>query len=415
MRNIINKVLNRYSYHPEAVIISCFFNPQNSPYRTKAFNKFYQSIKHLNYRIVEAVIGDSAAQLPVEDPNISRVYTDDLLWHKEGLLNKIISDLPKKYKYVYWVDADVIFTNKNWLVDGVKALQENNLIQPFKFCFHLEKDKEKPDPELEVAKDSGYTYYPLEGSDRSKIRFWNSFACRHSFFRDSNHNCYDIHGHVGFAWGARREILDSLPLYDKALIGGADHIMAHAGAGHILHSCITKCFSDDLDQIREWSCKFYNLVKGKIGYVEGDLYHIWHGDIKKRDYFNRIKNFSKVSKEIKVKDSNGLYTYPKSKKGTEARKYVHSYFSSREEASKDDGFLNSYLYGYITDDALIGTVIGRNPMGAILGEMANPGQDSPAPSNSTNSLHHPIPMDMPLEAPSPQSHAPECEYPPNFS
>lgn len=30
---------NKYKTHSEAIVISCFFNPQNSPYRIKAFNQ----------------------------------------------------------------------------------------------------------------------------------------------------------------------------------------------------------------------------------------------------------------------------------------------------------------------------------------------------------------------------------------
>jgi hypothetical protein len=41
----------------------------------------------------------------------------------------------------------------------------------------------------------------------------------------------------------------NMPLYDRALIGGADHIIAHAAAGQIPHSCITKSFTDNLDEV----------------------------------------------------------------------------------------------------------------------------------------------------------------------
>ena len=46
---------DKYHTHSEAVIVSCYFNPQNSPYRLKAFNIFYESIKHLNHSIIECV------------------------------------------------------------------------------------------------------------------------------------------------------------------------------------------------------------------------------------------------------------------------------------------------------------------------------------------------------------------------
>ena len=119
---------NKYHTHSEAIIVSCFFNPQQSPYRLKAFNHFYERIKHLNHLIIECVIGDRSAQL-AETKNIKRVYTKSLLWHKETLLNMAISQTSQKFKYIFWVDADVIFTNLDWLVDGVKELRSHQIIQ----------------------------------------------------------------------------------------------------------------------------------------------------------------------------------------------------------------------------------------------------------------------------------------------
>jgi len=71
-----NTFLNRgrYKTHSEAVIVSCFYNPQNSPYRLLAFQKWYHSIKHLNYRIIECLIGpDAKSQLPDEWTKIGKV------------------------------------------------------------------------------------------------------------------------------------------------------------------------------------------------------------------------------------------------------------------------------------------------------------------------------------------------------
>src|SRR4051812_40308794 len=119
-----NAFLNqgRYKTHSDAVIVACFLNPQNSPYRLLAFQKWYRSIRHLNHRVIECTIGDARPQLP-ESPYIRRVRAESLLWHKETLLNLLIADLPKNFEYVFWLDADVLFTNDRWLVDGVEVLQ----------------------------------------------------------------------------------------------------------------------------------------------------------------------------------------------------------------------------------------------------------------------------------------------------
>jgi hypothetical protein len=419
---------DKYKSHPEAVIISCYFNPTGNPYRLKAFNAFYNTIKHTNHRIVECVIGDSKPELPITD-SISRIYTKDTLWHKETLLNNIIKTLPKEFKYVFWVDADVLFTNKKWIIDGVKELKTSNIIQPFEYCVHLNQDETKPSFDLEKEKKT--TFSP----ELRHPMVWRSFSANHKTGISGDEN-YDKHGHVGFAWGARREVLDAVPLYDRALIGGADHIIAHAAAGHFNHKCIIKSFTEDIDAVMDWSYIFHNVVDGKIGYVAGDLYHIWHGDLKKRQYLKRIQEFTPISKDIKKRDENGLYV-------TEDDSYVKNYMENREntgstettgtlefmekfektvklpkkpikvqtagvygttnkltkklhESAKkkgfarpsetndelrrrlvrenpnaDSSFIDSLLLGYLTDSTFDGTIMGGNLLGAMIGDALN--------------------------------------------
>lgn len=400
---------NKYKTHSEAVIIACYFNPQGNPYRLTAFNKFYDSIKHLNHRIVECVIGDTQAELP-ETEFITRIHTPSLLWHKESLLNKIVSELPQEFKYVFWLDTDVIFTNKKWLLDSVESLQTNNIMQPFEYCVHLDQDQTEPSFDLDFER----TYVGDPKTRHSKM--WRSFCANHNTSSDLSCDVnYDKHGHVGFAWGARREVLDIMPLYDKALIGGADHIMAHAAAGQINHSCITKSFTDDIDAVNAWSRLFYLVVNEKIGYAKGDLYHIWHGDLVKRQYLKRIQDFTSTAKNITERDENGLHV---TTNGDD--EYVKQYFDHREDTQKDeawpvfkamaeidekskvkkprakrvkkdleverrqyrerlveqypyedDSFIESLMLGYLTNSTVEGSLLGGNILGAAIGDALN--------------------------------------------
>ncbi len=310
---------SRYKGHPEAVIVSCYFNPENSPYRLKAFNRYYETIKHLNHRIIECVIGDKGVpQLPKVE-SIQVIRTENLLWHKESLLNKIIAELPPHFKYVFWVDADVLFTNRNWIPESVEQLQgEARILQPFEYCVHLNKDEEKPSFDYEKEKVNANKF------NRHK-QLWRSFSANYMTTDFADCADYNKHGHVGFAWAARREVLEKCPLYDRCLIGGADHIIAHAAAGHIPHDCITKAFADNIDEVNKWSQNFFKIVAGKFGCISGDLFHLWHGDTDRRQYLKRIKDFTPENKEIRHKDENGLYVT-----GKEDSPYIKEYFRNRE-------------------------------------------------------------------------------------
>jgi len=321
--------IDRYRTHSDAVIITSYYNPTKSLYRRKAFKIFYNSIKHLNHRVIECVFDGEESELKSMVKNLTIVKTNTVLWHKESLLNYLILDLPRKYQYVFWVDADVIFSNKNWLVDSVNKLQYSNMIQPFEYCIHLEPAELKPSFNVDTryVLDNIYQHLKMIGHNR---KVWKSF-CYNQVEKANSDGCseeYNTHGHVGFAWGIRRNILDIIDLYDKALVGGADHIMAHAAVGQIPHTCITKSFTDNIDEVNEWSNKFYGQVQGSVSYTPGNLYHIWHGDLAKREYLKRVKEFTIKSKNITEKDENGLYV-------TEDDTYVRDYLKKRDSIENE--------------------------------------------------------------------------------
>jgi len=373
-----NDVKGQYAGHSDAVIIACFFNPSNNPYRLLAFQKWYRSIKHLNHRIIECLIGDNAkSQLP-KSKYITQINTASLLWHKEALLNRVLFNLPQNYKYVFWLDTDVLFTNKNWLVEGVKQLQSHNIIQPFEYCVHLQQNQLTPDFDLKLHRET------VSDPKKRHPQVWRSFAANHATTTFSRDTDYDRHGHVGFAWGARRELLDQVPLYDKALIGGADHIMAHAAAGHIPHQCITKSFTDNISEVERWSKNFHYVMCGKISYVSGDLYHIWHGAIENRQYLKRIKDFTPETTKIQTRDDNGLYV----KVGN--NKYMEEYYRQREVVAVtnfnglDDGFTSDMGYSIWDYMAMVSVINSNSP--------------SPSSALETN-LNLGISPEIPAEAP----------------
>ena len=337
--NIVNWLKGRYRTHSQAVIVSCFYNPTNSPYRLAAFNRWYETIKHMPHMIAECLIGGQAeSQLP-DTESIIKIRTPSLLWHKEALLNRLIKGLPDKFRYVFWVDADVIFLNPRWLIDSVRLLQTGTaILQPFKYCTHMEKDQETVDKLVLMSRheeldSAGFYEHDLPSTPvPGTMRTWRSFGSNYGNGRSWRNN-YDQHGHVGFAWAARREVLDRIPLFDKGLIGGADHVIAHAAASHIPHTCIRRAFADDIEAVVKWSYEFrdacvaFSSSSGRrVGFVKGDLLHIWHGELKDRQYAQRVKEFTGMTKNVHTRDANGLFVTD----DLATQAYTHSYFQKRD-------------------------------------------------------------------------------------
>lgn len=344
-----SSIVQVYTNHPDAVILACYFNPKNNEHRKLAFLRFYESIQNCNHRIIECVVGESDFLFPSETPHIRQVRTSCLLWHKEALLNILIRELPARFKYVFWVDGDITFTNKNWIVDSVEKLQSScTIIQPFRFAIHMEKGEVKPSPATLAQKDGcGDMIEP-----KTMRRVWRSYGSVVEDYRAARGNYvdssiveYDLHGHVGFAWGIRREILDSCGgLYDRALVGGGDHIMAHAvmTAPPNVHRCIQKCHTEpeELRMIALWSRTFHSLCGMRLGSCGGDVYHTWHGELSDRRYFQRICEFSPYIPRINERDTNGLFFT----KDPAVVKYMNEYFASvssgSENASKSEMEMN---------------------------------------------------------------------------
>lgn len=327
MKTFLKNLFNTgYKYHPEIVIISCYYNHKKNPYRLKNFNEWYETIKHLEHRIVELSIQGSEFQLP-ENKFIKRISTDHNLWYKEQLLNIIIKDLPNKYKYVVWMDADVIMENKNWLTDTVKEFENGaSVVQPFAHCKHLtlkdniQKISEKQIEILELGNEDEVKEIAKESL------LWNSFGYIYKNDATLHHlGNYDLHGHVGFVWAAELANLKKVGLYEKALTGGADHIIAHATVNQMHEKDITEVYISNIDEVKSYMKNWYRVHGENLSYVKGNLFHLYHGELKKRNYYKRIKEATPQHKKIKKKDKNGLYVPTK-----KAAETYEEYYNQRE-------------------------------------------------------------------------------------
>lgn len=347
-----------YKNHPEAFIISCYFNTGNYASRRKNFDVFYEQLKlsNVNYLIAECAFGDESFELP-DDKNILRFRGKHKLWQKERLLNLLIKKLPTSCKYVFWLDADVMLTNENWIAEAVETLQNNKICQPFSLAVRLEKDEIEPDFNVQGSKI--LVDYP-SNNQKTQTKLWRSFA--YNYLRNhhlSESLMFDVHGHTGFAWGATRELLEQNPLFDKAIVGTADHIIAHASVGQIPHHCLEKAFTNQkkLSKIYQWSLEFNKLTQNRLSFVEGELWHLWHGELQDRQYLQRTQDFSELDFDEDVDlitNDDDLYEFPDNRQDLQI--WMNNYFESRHEDGKTASSDSSYTphnTNYSTDSSYV--------------------------------------------------------------
>jgi hypothetical protein len=144
------------------------------------------------------------------------------------------------------------------------------------------------------------------------------------------------HGHTGFAWGAHTDILKKYGLYEACIMGGGDHMMAHAFCGDWDGKCVTSYFGKNKhfsDHYMRWGRSVYSKVRSKIAYCKGTILHLWHGDLQNRKYKERDKIFEQINinpmKDIIFNKPEGTLAL-----GAEARQYesiISEYLGIRKE------------------------------------------------------------------------------------
>jgi hypothetical protein len=230
-----------------------------------------------------------------------KLRANDVLWQKERLLRIGERLLPKDQDYVIFLDADIIFENKDWLKDTVKRLKEMNVVQPFKTIHRRNRD------------------WSIEAS-------YESFGS--CYERGVRSQAFTEHGHTGFAFACKRDKFD---LYDRQIAGTGDHLWYHAAAGQIPSKCVTR----DLTGKRafhffKWGLGYARKIEGKIGFVDGEINHLYHGSIRNRNYSVRMQELEKLDFD----PATDVYTNKEGLleiKREDIRKWVSSYFESRKE------------------------------------------------------------------------------------
>jgi hypothetical protein len=94
--------------------------------------------------------------------------------------------------------------------------------------------------------------------------------------------------HPGWAWAMSRKGYEKMKgLYDRAIIGGGDSILAKSIMCNNYmnkHKPYKNCSLAFRKSLYDFQNNCSNL---KVGYVQGTLYHYYHGSLENRQYSNR--------------------------------------------------------------------------------------------------------------------------------
>jgi hypothetical protein len=310
----------RYRSAPELQVITTYYNPCGYRTRRRNYDIFAATLRLSGIPLltIECAFGTQPFSLgPALD--VVQIRSRSLIWQKERLLNLAVSWLPKSVRFVAWLDCDLLFENPQWAFETVSALRAYPLVQVFEQCNRLPRQN-------------------LAGIERGDVcRSFGSLAPNDPSLLSTGN--FDDHGHTGYGWAARRELLDAHGLYAYAIAGSGDHYIAHAALGDIDGTCIQRMMANDPTLLRhfaDWARPFYRSVRGRVGVgvVPGTVYHLWHGDLKHRHYMDRHIEIAKVGfdpyTDLVATPGRPLEWKPGLRK-PELNRIFMQYFSARRE------------------------------------------------------------------------------------
>ena len=301
--------------------ITSYFNPAGYRRRLETYRLFRERLC-IPLATVELSFDGKFALRTGDADALLQIHGGDVMWQKERLLNLALRLLPASCDRVAWLDCDVVFMRDEWAADATRALDEIVLLHPFQARADLTRDA-LPDAltaELLAAAVPSMIYKMVV----ERVPPEDLLISHPRLKRAATH---------GLAWAIRREVLDRHGLYDACVVGSGDRAMLCAAIGAFEYATQALLMNDRQQaHYLAWARPFFGTMRGQIGYIPGLALHLWHGDVKDRQYGARERGFQEFAfdpfRDIAL-DTHGCWQWSSDK--PELHAYVRSYFASRNE------------------------------------------------------------------------------------
>ena len=269
-------------------------------------NRMENEETYVNLYVVELCYGDQRFLITdSKNKNHLQLRTIHPLWHKENMINIGIQKLlPSNWKAVAWIDADIEFESTTWALDTLKILNgSKDIVQIWSQSVDMNYDEST----IQIRHSFGFQYCKKKKYNSSVVDYW----------------------HPGYGWACTRKAYDRMKgLYDTAILGSGDYIMAMALLG--VATTTPHYFNN-------YSDKYQNDVKNlRLGYVPGTIIHHFHGFKKNRKYAERnqiLRNYA-FDPVIHITKNNDGIIVPTDECPKELLKDIISYFKERNEDEK---------------------------------------------------------------------------------
>jgi len=300
--------------------ITSYYNPVRYKRRLQNYMTFRENLR-MPLVTVELSF-DGEFELKRNDADVLvQISGGAIVWQKERLLNIAIKSVPREERSIAWIDCDVLFDRHNWMNEAETQLAAVSVVQLYSDVVDLNPADRKPNHDNRIA-------------PRSAEGFVSAVNEKHLDIKSLIGRGKNAGGlSMGLAWAARREILEDHGLYEAMVIGSGDRLTVGTMYGEFQK--IIEVF--DFNQARQkhylrWAQPFYEAVGGRVGYVSGRIYHLWHGESANRKSVERHRSLASLAFDPEadlVVAPNGAWQWARSRPDLE--EFFINYFKGRAE------------------------------------------------------------------------------------
>lgn len=245
--------------HSGLAVIACHFNPCNFLAPVENWWRWWDQLPR-GLKVVAVELSFDGRFNTDSQIRLRGDLDKNCLWQKECLLNIALKNLPPEVDRVAWIDADCIFHDPDWVAKTNEQLDLFPLVQMYR-AVNMLNAAGGVDQYASSVMSMGGVQGPAKNGSWSK---------------------------PGLAWAARREIVEGTGLYDRLATGAGDVALLWAARGEFGNHFFGRRLNQAIrrDWLR-WGSRLYRRVRGRMGFVDMEVSHLYHGSRLNRQYGTR--------------------------------------------------------------------------------------------------------------------------------
>lgn len=284
----------------DMAVLLAFFNPCDSKRILMNFLYTFNWIKRQGIPVYGIELTFEGQQPSISDSNVIHVSSNSYFFHKERLYRLLEPHIPEKYTKLLFLDADVYYKESIWYDVISTSLDTNECVQAYETLKYLD-----------------LSYKHVHKVMKTCMLNPDEF--------------YNVNYATGLSWAMQRSYYNTTGFYDYCIVGNSDLISVMHFVGKTLPE------EEALEQIfrlHEYKYKEYIQCPPpkSIDYCKLTAYHLYHGSLENRQYWNRNFIFNSIDSNVHkliTTNKDGVFEWKTKELSDTWNPVMLNYFKSR--------------------------------------------------------------------------------------